>query len=667
MPSAFFGLHVATSAMRTSRANLHTISHNIANAETQGFSRQVAIQQATTPLRGSAGRGMIGTGSEIVSINQIRNQFLDGKFWANNSVLGQFGKKYNILSLVQGILHEAEGVGISHTINDVFARISELGTNAGDLTYRRNLLSSLETFGVNINNAYSQLRQQQADLNQEMGVVVGTINSLGRQITALNRQIAVLELDGSNANDLRDQRALLVDQLSGLVNIEVREIEMNPDFAAGRTTDPRDSRRELLILIDGNQFVQHFNMNGLEVRTRTLTDGVSAVARNPEEYQGLYEIVWSNGRSFNMYSPTLRGELAALIHLRDGNGGSFGNFNTATVQLNPTMPAPDVFPYIPAFESPNPHILRMEFGPNSRVDMANTGIINIRDANGINRQIRYTEFRLEFNADGNPVAGWFNLYEADNNASPLDFTTLLETTTPQEVAVGRTTSYMGIPYFMARLNELVRTKAAAFNEGRFLDGTPINGVRGHMEAFDLNGVLASDLAAGGAGFIMSHRIAGGNGFANFVPPTGASTNWTFNYFNITAGNFMINPDLLANPDRLAIALDPSDTPSDGRVTEGWTAIAEERGLFREGRLGDFISAITGDLGITARQAQNFSRSYSELMTTVENQRRAVSGVSMDEEVAHMIQHQLVFQAAARLFSVIDNIYETMINRMGAWS
>ncbi|MCL2620684.1 MAG: hypothetical protein FWD97_07105, partial [Defluviitaleaceae bacterium] len=500
-------------------------------------------------------------------------------------------------------------------------------------------------------------------------VVVGTINSLGRQITALNRQISVLELDGSNANDLRDQRALLIDQLSGLVNIEVREIEMNPDFAAGRTTDPRDSRRELLILIDGNQFVQHFNMNGLEVRTRTLSDGVSRVARNPEEYQGLYEVVWSNGRSFNMYSPTLRGELAALINLRDGNGGSFGNFNTAPGSFtltNPAgMPAPTVFPYIPAFESPNPNILHLEFGPNSRVDMANTGIITIRDANGINRQIRYTEFRLEFDANGNPVAGWFNLYEADNQAPPLDFVTL--TTNPQEITVGRTTSYMGIPYFMARLNELVRTKAAAFNEGRFLNGQPINGVTGHMDAYDRNGIRASDFAAGGAGFLMSHRTAGGNNFANFVPPAGASANWTFNYFNITAGNFMINPQLLANPDQLAVALDPSDVPGDGRVTEGWGAITEERGLFREGRLGDFISAITGDLGIAGRQAQNFSRSYTELMTTVENQRRAVSGVSMDEEVAHMIQHQLVFQAAARLFSVIDNIYETMINRMGAWS
>jgi len=634
----------------------------MANVQTPGFSRQVAIQQATTPLRTAMGRGMVGTGSEIISIQQIRNQFLDGKFWANHSVLGQFSKKYDVLSLVQGILHEAPGVGITHNVNNVFARISELGTNAGDPTYRRNFLSSFETFGVTVNTAYSQLRQQQADLNQEIGVTVGIINSLGRQITALNRQISVLELDGSNANDLRDQRALLIDQLSGLVNIEVREIETNPEFAAGRTTDPRDSRRELLILLDGNQFVNHFNVNQIEVRPRMLDDGVTRIARNPEEYQGMYDIVWSNGRSFNMYSSTLRGELAALIHLRDGNGGSFGSFNTGgtTYPATAASMGTAAHPYVLPFEDPGPNIVRMEFGPNSRVDMSGTGIITIRDANGVNRQFRYTEFRLELDATGNPIAGWFNLYPGDDPAitSPDTFATVFGGA--QEATVGRTVSYMGIPYFMARLNELVRTKAAAFNEGRFLNGQAINGVTGHLDGFDLNGVQARDLAGGGAGFLLSHQDPMSGAFVNFDPTR------PFNYFNITAGNFMINPHLLASPSYLAVSSDPSNAPSENTVAHSWGAITEERGLFREGRLGDFIAAITGDLGITGRQAQNFTRSYTELIVTVENQRLAFSGVSMDEETAHMIQHQLVFQAAARLFSVIDNIYDTMINRMGSW-
>ena len=758
MRSAFFGLHITTSGMNAARANLNTIAHNIANTETPGFSRQVAIQQASNPLRGAPGRGMVGSGSQIMSIQQIRNQFLDTKFWAQNSVLGQFNKKFDVLTLVAGILNEAPGVGITHDTNNVFSRISDLGTNASDLTYRRNFLASFETKAVSLNSQMQQLRQQQNDLNQEISVTVGQINSKGRQITALNRQISVMEMTGARANDLRDQRALLIDQLSRLVNIEVREDEMNPDFAAGRVTDPTQSRKQLTILVDGFPFVNHFNITEIEVRPRQLDDGTS-IRRNPEEQGVMYDIYWSNGNRFNMFSPSLRGELAGLIHLRDGNGGNhamgivggtvtapaqpaFGNIalplpaGTYSITVNGTTidvtgmtqaqiiaainaesaatgvnasviggqlrltttatgagaalaasvthpggtdamtvtagtaaviaPPPQfvtdvttmVPPVTPPFADPSGYAVRIAFGPNSRVDMGTTGMIQVHDVNGVIHNIRYTDFRLEFDDAGRPVSGVFNLYPPDMQVT--DQATGVTTTvdrfaTGTQIAIGRTTSYMGIPYFKARLNELARTLAAAFNEGRRLDGTDVPDVIGHIDGFDLNG----NTGLGSSAFILGHRDANGQ----FVQWDGTGT---FNYFNITADNFIVNPELLRNPDMLRVSQVPDSVPFDNRLALSWANVATDRGLFREGRLGDFIAAITGDLGVTGRQAENFSRSYGELMVTIDNQRRMVSGVSMDEEVAFMVQHQLVFQAAARLFSVIDGIYDTMINRMGSW-
>ncbi|MDR2168014.1 MAG: flagellar hook-associated protein FlgK [Clostridiales bacterium] len=633
MRSSFFGLHVTTSGMNTARASLHTISHNIANARTPGFSRQVAVQQAAGPLRGAPGRGMVGTGSQIISINQIRNQFLDTKFWSQNSVLGQFNKKFDILTLVQGILHEADGVGMNHDIDNVFSRMSELGSNAADHTYRVNFLSALETKAVSLNSQFQQLRQQQVDLNQEIAVTVGSINSLGRQITAINRQIMVLELDGSNANDLRDQRALLIDNLSRLVNIEVREVETNPDFAAGRTTDPRDSRRQLTILIDGVAFVSNLDMQQIEVRPRTTDDG-DAIRRNPEELHTKYDVFWSNGRRFNMYSPTLRGELAGLIHLRDGNGGQF-----ATFQGTPTFTPAD--PGIPGDPDnpPTPPTVRMQFAENSRVDMGTTGIINI---NGV--EFRYTNFELDLSVW--PPTGIFELLPADNPTAG-------HFASADGITIGRTTSYLGIPYFMARLNEMARTVAAAFNEGRRLDGSDIPGVMGHIEGYDLEG----NRGIGPGAFLLS--FMDGNNFVNWGDPN-------FHYFNITADNFHVNPTLMRNPSLMRLTTDPGSLPSQPVVVQSWANIKTDRGLFREGRLGDFVAAITGDLGVVGRQAVNFARSYGELMVTIENQREAVRGVNLDEEVAQMIQHQMVFQAAARLFSVIDGIYDTMINRMGNW-
>jgi flagellar hook-associated protein 1 FlgK len=485
--------------------------------------------------------------------------------------------------------------------------------------------------GVTLNSTYSQLRQQQSDLNQEIKVTVGSINSLGRQIQSLNRQIALMELDGSNANDLRDQRALLIDKLSRLVNIEVRETETNPDFAAGRVTDPRVSRRELSIFIDGFVFVNHFDVNEIHVQQRTLADSNTNIRQNPEEVGAMYDIFWANGMRFDMYSPSLRGELAGLINLRDGNGGLFANFETVASAGT-----------APVFVPGTPPTVTMHFGPHSRVDLGETGIITVRNAGGTVREFRYTGFEFtDFDANGHPISGTFTLYEGDN-PDAAHFTN----PNTNEITIGRTTTYMGIPYFMSRLNEMTRTLAAAFNEGRYLNGGGITDVIGHRSGLDLNGNQG--------GWLLGY-----NGF-DFATGTG------MNYFNITAANFMVNPTIKATPALLALASSTDTLPSGNHIVHSWARINTDRGMFKEGRLGDFISSIIGDLGITGRQAENFARSYNEMVETIDNQRRAISGVSLDEETANMIQHQIVFQAAARLFSVIDNIYETLILRVGSW-
>ncbi|MCL2574264.1 MAG: flagellar hook-associated protein FlgK [Defluviitaleaceae bacterium] len=619
MRSSFFGLHVATSAMNVARAHLHVVGHNIANAETPGFSRQFGVQQATQPLRVAGARGMVGTGSHIISIGQMRNQFLDTKFWNQNAVHGQFVRKSEILSLTQGILRDNEEIGLTHEINNIMNRMQDLNGNAHELTYRANFLSSLDSLSNFLNTTYSQLTQQLRDINQEIRATVGIVNSLGMQIQNLNRQIAVLELDGSNANDMRDQRALLLDELSQHVNIEVREIEKNPEFAAGREIDPRQSRRELMVMIDGAIFVNHFHMHQIEVRQRD-----PQALLNPEEPGRMYDIFWANGNRFDMYSPTLTGGLSGLIQLRDGNGSN----HTRITSHNGASPLLDV-----------------SFNANFRTDIAGAGIITARHPDGRIMQIRYTD--RTYTGGFPPTGATLTLHPDD---LPADWGTVWSLT------VGETTDYMGIPYFMSRLNELARTLARAFNEGQHLfgDGTAAGAIAGlnggHVHGFDLNNNAGQ--------WLMAYE-----GF-NF----GSSTATPFDYFNINATNFRINPEIMRNPAFMALSSTPTVSGGESKhdIIEGWTKLTENRSLFREGRLGDFLSSITGDLGIVARQAVRFEASYAEIVVTTDNRRRSVSGVSLDEEGVSMIQHQLVFNAAARLLTVIDEIYDTTINRLGTW-
>jgi len=628
MRSSFFGLHVATSAMNVSRAHLHVVSHNIANAETPGFSRQFGVQQATMPLRVAGARGMVGTGAHITSIGQMRNQFLDQQFWSQNAVLGQFTRKAEAWSLTQGILRDSDGVGVTTEINNIMDRIQDLNGNAHDLTYRASFLSSLNSLTTFLNTAYSQLTQQMRDINQEIRSTVGVINSLGLKITNLNRQITVMELDGSNANDLRDQRALLLDELSQHVNIDVREIEKNPEFVAGRETDPRQSRRELVVLIDGSMFINHFTMNEIEVRQRQ-----PQALFNPEEPARMYDVFWSNGMPFDMYSPTLTGGLSGLIQMRDGNGGNHARITNHGPAAWPAGPVPPLPP------GATPWLV--DFNTGLRTDIGGSGFVTARHPDGRILRIRYTEMVYAPVGVFPPTGAHLALHPDD---LPADWGPAWNLT------IAETTDYMGIPYFKARLNELARTLARAFNEGEhLLGGGPIVGLNGgHIDGFDLNGNAGQWLLAY-------------NGF-NF----GGSTAAPFNYFNITANNFTVNPAIMRNPAFMALASNITELPSGHDIVEGWTNLTENRSLFREGRLGDFLSGITGNLGIVAGQAVRFGQSYNEIVVTTDNRRRSVSGVNLDEEGISMIQHQLVFNAAARLLTVMDEIYDTTINRLGSW-
>jgi len=609
--------------MNVSRAHLHVISHNIANAETPGFSRQFGAQQATQPLRVAGARGMVGTGAHIVSIGQMRNQFLDSQFRTHNSIMTQFARKSEILSLTQGILRDTEGVGLTNEINNIMDRMQDLNGNAHDVTYRASFLSSLESLTNFMNTAYSQLSQQMRDINQEIRSTVGVVNSLGLQIRNLNRQITVMELDGSNANDLRDQRNLLLDELSQHVNIEVREIEKNPEFVAGRETDPRQSRRELVVLVDGAIFINHFNINEIEVRQRSPQAHL-----NPEEPPRMYDIFWSNGMRFNMYSPTLTGGLSGLIQLRDGNGGNHVRVTNHSPAAWPPGPIP-----------PGMH-WHVDFNTNFRTDIGSSGFVTARHADGRIMRIRYTE--MSYTGGWPPTGAHLALHPDD---LPVDWGPAWNLT------IGETTNYMGIPYFKARLNEFARTLARAFNEGRhLLNNNDIVGLAGgHIDGLDLNGNAGQ-------------WLLGYNTFADWDDPTIPF----MNYFNITATNFSINPDIMRRPEMMALTSNPTQLPSGHDIIEGWTNLTENRSLFREGRLGDFLSSITGDLGIVSMQAERFSRSYNEITVTTDNRRRSVSGVNLDEEGISMIQHQLVFNAAARLLTVIDEIYDTTINRLGMW-
>ncbi|MCL2048304.1 MAG: flagellar hook-associated protein FlgK [Defluviitaleaceae bacterium] len=327
MRTAFFGLHVAASGLNTARGNLNVISHNLSNSEIPGYSRQVAQMQAGRPLTVGDRKGMYGTGSQITSIIQIRDRFLDKKFWSQSAIQGRFSAISQNLSFVETVFNETSGLGTQNSFNTFFSSLQTLTYQAHESTYRTNVTTIGETLTEQVRQNALALQKQQQDLNREFADVIVNMNDLGRQIADLNEQIHIFERNGDHANDLRDQRALLIDRLSALVNIEVIE----RDFS--RPGIPYDTR--LAIRINGNDFIDHTRLNSLELVAREdPADTRAGAKRNEMDAYGLYEVFFTmTGSRFNIHSATLGGQLRGIVDVRDGNGGQISVPNQVSGML----------------------------------------------------------------------------------------------------------------------------------------------------------------------------------------------------------------------------------------------------------------------------------------------------------------------------------------------
>jgi flagellar hook-associated protein 1 FlgK len=155
------------------------------------------------------------------------------------------------------------------------------------------------------NSLATHLEEMQKDVNYRIQTKVEEVNSLAVQIQQLNRQIYITELDGNTANDMRDQRTVLVDRLSKLINIEANEV------VAGYTPDGREDRH-FVVTISGKALVDHFSISKLALEQRPSDQKV-----NREDIGNLYEIRWADGNKLNIKS----GELKGYLDVRDGNEG----------------------------------------------------------------------------------------------------------------------------------------------------------------------------------------------------------------------------------------------------------------------------------------------------------------------------------------------------------
>lgn len=221
MISTFFGLEIARRALFVNRALINVTSHNVANANTTGYSRQEGLVVTTPPIS-LPSIGIVGTGAQLSYIRRVRSEFLDIQYRDENRIKNYWDELKSSLEEIEYILGEPSSNGLSSVIDSFWNSWQELSTNPESMSIRGSLKEQAQSLISFLSHIRSELILQREQLNKDLEIQVDTVNDIATQIGALNEEIKRAYIRGQSPNDLLDKRDLLLDKLSELVNFDVR-------------------------------------------------------------------------------------------------------------------------------------------------------------------------------------------------------------------------------------------------------------------------------------------------------------------------------------------------------------------------------------------------------------------------------------------------------------
>lgn len=632
MSSQFFGLNVAYTGLNAYMASINTTANNISNVQTEGYSKQVVDLESASAIRAFDRYGNVGAGVSAKQVSQLRDLYYDTKYWNNQSYLGYYGtKEYYMLQIENYYTDSAATPGFSSVFASMFNSLDAVKSNAGSTSVRNQFISDASKLCSYFNNNASRLELLQATVNDEVKTTVDNINSIAQKVALLNKQINTIEQNGGQANELRDHRALLVDELSQIVTIEAKEAPVTnsnfPDMYTGATT--------YTIKINGQTLVDTYEYNTLKTVTRTNK-------YNQSDIDGLYDVVWSDTDSkFDVWGKNQRGSLRGLFEVRDGNDmqnihGQVQEATTNTLKIvNPNIT----------------NIMEMNLPPTGTVMVNNT-------------YYNYSSFDVELDKDENIVSYTFHfdIGFSDDVRAKL---------TAQDLYVGSTVDYKGIPYYQNQMNIFLRNFARATND-LHKTGVDMNGAdaKAFFVADDVNLNQEDDFDE----YFLEGDATRPSDLAN--RPDGLTkitfTDSSDTYYRLTADNVQVATAIREHPEKMASTIKRHDAA--GNVIEDgvdsaslikeWLKLEKDVKIFRDGGANTFLQCIYADVTVDTQECSTFTKNFTNIQKTIQNQRESVSGVDEDEEALDLVKFQNAYNLSSKVISVLSEMYDQLILRTG---
>ncbi|MCR4655700.1 MAG: flagellar hook-associated protein FlgK [Lachnospiraceae bacterium] len=225
--SLFSGLYVGQSGIQTSQNALNTTAHNLSNIETQGYVRQQVLQgdRSYSPVNGIAAVSKMqsGLGVEYSKVRQVRDQFVDSSYRKEEGRAAFYETYYGATNEIDTFLGELTGSAFKDSLSKFWTSVEELKKDPASAVTEGQFVSCASQFLERAQSVYNGLKGYQDNLNAQIKDLVDQINDIGKQIAKYNDLIVRIEVGSEEANDIRDARNKLLDDLGKYGNISYEE------------------------------------------------------------------------------------------------------------------------------------------------------------------------------------------------------------------------------------------------------------------------------------------------------------------------------------------------------------------------------------------------------------------------------------------------------------
>ncbi len=624
MESTFTGIEIGKRSLVAETVGLNTVGHNLANASTEGYSRERVEMKPFDPiympdLTREDTPGQLGQGVVVASIKRVTDRFLEERIVAEGSAQGYWKTRSDYLLQVEQVYKEPSNLSVRGLLDKFWSAWQELSVYPSEMSAREAVLQRAQALMDGIHRNYRSLHEIRNVLEQDVEGTVRQANEMMTNIAALNKQIVRVKAMGDNPNDLLDQRDLLVRKLSELVPI---------------TVDNRDPHA-FNVHIGGMQLIQGDIVHYLKAAPNLANEGYS-------------DVVWADsGEKVNL----LGGKLGSLVQLRDGDvreeiqklDNMTLNFADMVNEIHKKGYGLDGKTGLDFFkEYPFVNNALGNYDRSGKGVFDSTYLFRITGANVLSPK---QQIGLEGTITLSGPKGDINV--AYHPTDTVDEVIKRINDSGAEVVAG-----LGSDGHLS----LKATPSQSTNEPDFV----IRHIQDSGQFLvGYAGILKGSGAAGAYDWGHANAVTSlaGGGLRYAVAPLAHPSAW-----------IEVNPEIARSPVSIAAGLgshgQPAE-PGDGSAALAIAALRTKPVMI--GRLmsfDEFFSSSVADIGLKGQTAQTTLNTENAIMKDLNDRRQAISGVNIDEELSNMIKYQHGYEAAARFISVMDGMLNTLINKMG---